>query len=135
MTTVATTVGMTVATAGLAISNEAYKRLLAKFDNLNIYTILCVVFVLNIVDATLTLAWIDLGIAVEANPIMEYALNLGRGWFLAIKIVAIGASCAILASLRNYRSAKLVALLACCLYVALIVFHLAGASLAGISLL
>lgn len=102
-----------------------------RLEKINIYAILYVVFMLNLVDAMLTLVWIKLGIAVEANPIMAYMLSAGDGWFIAIKIIAIAVACTILSSLKRYRLAKIVAISACALYVAITLLHLWGIWIAG----
>ena len=44
---------------------------------------------LNIVDATVTIVVIDAGIAKEANPIMDYFLNMGYIPFLLVKFSAV----------------------------------------------
>ena len=44
---------------------------------------------LNIVDATVTIVVIDAGIAKEANPIMDYFLNIGYLPFLFVKFLAV----------------------------------------------
>ena len=111
------------------------EKLLTVLDNINISYLLLVVFVANIADAFLTLSWIDMGIATEANPIMALLIDMGAEWFLIGKIGSVSAACVILYHLRSNRSAKFVALLSCALYFGIIVFHLLGASSAGVSFL
>ena len=98
--------------------------------------LLRLVFIANLFDAYLTLAWIDAGIATEANPIMDYLLQQGIGWFLLGKISAIVIACLILWRMRNipsvYFVTRLVALLAAAGYTALIVFHIVGGFHAGV---
>ena len=64
------------------------KKILTRLiDKLNIVPFLCLVFILNLLDAYLTLTWVEAGIATEANPIMANLLNLGEEWFILGKLV------------------------------------------------
>ena len=51
-------------------------------------------FLLNIFDAVLTIAWVRTGVAVESNQLMATLLDMGNWPFLAVKI-AIGTVVAI----------------------------------------
>jgi len=62
----------------------------------------CLLFVLNLLDAQLTLVWIRLNVATEGNALMAHILNYGEWSFLAIKL-AVGA----FAALVLYRCAHL----------------------------
>jgi len=53
--------------------------------------VLSLIFSFNLVDGLLTLLWVYMGIAEEANPIMAYFLNLGPLYFLGIKIFGVAA--------------------------------------------
>ena len=92
--------------------------------------LLRLIFITNLIDAYLTLLWIDAGVAVEANPIMDFWLQQGTEWFLIVKIGAISIACLILWHMRNidsvYVATRLVSLLAVLGYAALIVFHIVG---------
>ena len=57
-------------------------------DRIAIISII-LLLLLNIVDATVTIIVIDAGIAREANPIMEYFLNIGYVPFLLVKFSAV----------------------------------------------
>ena len=107
----------------------------ALFNKLNVSFLLFGIFVSNILDATLTLMWIDAGIASEANPIMNYLLQMGDLWFFAGKILTVTASCLILFHLRHLKLTKIVSLFACCVYIAIVTFHIIGSQNAGISFL
>jgi len=106
-------------------------RLLKYAATLNMATLLRLIFVANLVDAYLTLVWIDAGIATEANPIMDYLLQQGTHWFLAGKIFAITVACFILWRMRNIPSVfiltRAIALISALGYTVLIIFHLVGA--------
>ena len=92
--------------------------------------LLRLVFVGNLIDAYLTLVWINAGVATEINPIMNFLLQQGSEWFLATKITAVFIACLILWRMRNIRSVyvatRLVALLSVLGYAVLIGFHIVG---------
>ena len=50
----------------------------------------CLLFVLNLLDAQLTLVWIRLNVATEGNALMAHMLSYGEWTFLGIKL-AVGA--------------------------------------------
>lgn len=49
--------------------------------------------VLNAIDAFATLHWVTHGLATEANPVMDWALALGPGWFIAAKLALVTLGC------------------------------------------
>tara|TARA_Y100000310_G_scaffold321556_1_gene379360 strand:- start:215 stop:550 length:336 start_codon:yes stop_codon:yes gene_type:complete len=93
--------------------------------------LLRLVFIANLIDAYLTLVWINAGVATETNPIMNFLLQQGSGWFLTVKITSVFAACLILWRMRNissvYVATRLVSLLAVFGYAVLIGFHIVGA--------
>ena len=99
-------------------------------------TLLRLIFIANLVDAYLTLMWIDAGVAIESNPIMDYLLQQGTEWFLIVKILAVSIACLILWRMRNissvYIATRFVSLLAVLGYSALIVFHIVGGFNTGV---
>ena len=107
-------------------------RLLTILDRLPIELTLSVIFFANILDAVLTIHWIDTGIATEANPIMEYFLQFGFAWFLVGKISIVSFACLTLWKLRENRLSKAVTILGCVVYCAIITFHLVGAYSLGL---
>ena len=54
----------------------------------------CLLFVLNALDAQLTLVWIRLNVATEGNALMAHVLQYGDWTFLGVKL-AVGAFAAI----------------------------------------
>lgn len=50
----------------------------------------CLLFVLNWLDAELTLVWIRLNVATEGNALMAHMLNHGEWTFLGIKLAVGG---------------------------------------------
>ena len=95
-------------------------------NNLKMAAMIRLVFITNLIDAALTIIWVDMGIAVEANPIMKFVLDLGPGWFVGCKIIIILLACIILWNLRHLTMAKLVAFLSCLLYLGIVGVHLVG---------
>ena len=54
----------------------------------------CLLFVLNLLDAQLTLVWIRLNVASEGNALMAHVLDYGEWSFLGAKF-AVGAFAAV----------------------------------------
>jgi hypothetical protein len=80
-------------------------------------------FVLNFLDAVLTIYWVRNGFATEGNHLMATLLDIGDLPFLAVK-VAIGAVTAVvLWRWRNMRLAKYGLGLALTIYVVLMGIH------------
>ena len=50
----------------------------------------CLLFVLNWLDAQLTLVWIRLNVATEGNALMAHMLSYGEWTFLGIKLAVGG---------------------------------------------
>ena len=102
------------------------ERIINFIDNLKMATLLRLVFITNLIDAFLTLTWINAGIAEEANPLMSYLIDLGPVWFVSGKIFVVLAACFILWKLRAVTLAKFVSLLACLFYIGVIFVHIFG---------
>jgi len=110
------------------------EKILAILDTTHIGVFLFIIFIANILDATLTIIWLNAGIATEANPIMDYLLGFGELWFFTVKISTVALACLILWALRDFKLAKLVAIICFAVYCAIIIFHIVGAHNAGLSL-
>ncbi len=50
---------------------------LPKMSEQNVASSLRLLFLFNLIDAFLTVLWIDAGIATEANPLMAAAMSYG----------------------------------------------------------
>ena len=50
----------------------------------------CLLFILNWLDAQLTLVWIRLNVATEGNALMAHILNYGDWAFLGVKLAVGG---------------------------------------------
>ena len=94
--------------------------------SLKMATMIRLIFVTNLIDAALTITWVNMGIAVEANPLMRFVLELGPWWFVGCKVSVILLACFILWNLRYLLAAKTVALLASLLYMGIVGVHVVG---------
>jgi hypothetical protein len=81
-------------------------------------------FVLNVLDALLTIIWVRSGVATEGNQLMARLLDVGNGPFLIVKI-AIGAVAAIvLCRWGHKRIARYGLVVALAVYLGLMGIHL-----------
>jgi Domain of unknown function (DUF5658) len=89
-------------------------------------------FVLNWLDAQLTIMWVRGGAATEGNGLMAYLLSLGNTPFLVVKL-SIGALVALIFyRFSNVALARRGLHFALCLYLSLMLVHAAtGASALG----
>ncbi len=88
------------------------------------------IILFNILDAILTLFWIDLGIAKESNPLMEYALDHGTYIFLFVKIALVSLGCLLLYRYRDKIFSRLAAVIALACYSSIVFYHSYGFYLA-----
>lgn len=85
----------------------------------------CLLFVLNWLDAQLTLVWIRLNVATEGNALMAHVLSYGDWTFLGVK-VGVGAFAAIvLYRCAHLKLAKYGLSVALVLYAILMLVHAA----------
>jgi hypothetical protein len=99
--------------------------------NLSQQTIL--LFLLNFLDAVLTIFWVRNGFAFEGNHLMATLLDLGNAPFLAVKLAMGGVTAFVLWRWRNFRLAKYGLALALIIYVGLMAVHfMTGLSAAGL---
>lgn len=99
---------------------------------MNALTKSTLLFLLNWLDAQLTIVWVRAGAATEGNGLMAFLLNLGDAPFLATKL-GVGAFAAYtLYRFSHLRLARRGLTLALSLYLTLMLVHAAtGASAAG----
>jgi hypothetical protein len=79
-------------------------------------------FLLNILDAFLTLRWLSLG-GSEENPLMERLLESGDFLFLLQKCFVVGVLLLVLIVHRNFALARAGLWVIFGLYAALLVYH------------
>ena len=77
----------------------------------------------NLVDAVLTLALVTAGLAVEANPVMAYFLELGPIAFMVAKLSLVSVGVGVLWYFRRYQLALAGTLAVFGIYTLLIAYH------------
>ena len=100
-----------------------------RHDDRRFALVLAVILVLGVLDWAFTWhALVALG-AYEANPFMRAAFDAGPVQALMLKLVSLTAVIAGLWWLRRYRSAIVLALVTAVLHLALLGYHVVGATL------
>lgn len=92
--------------------------------------IVTAVIVLNLVDAVLTVLWVQLGVAREANVLLEGVLDHSAVLFMVVKMALVSLGLAILWRHRTRPLAVFGIALAFCAYATLTVHHLRVAAVA-----
>lgn len=82
------------------------------------------IFLLNVGDALFTMRWLDRG-GLEANPVMDFFLDIGPGAFLAQKCLVVGFWLLILLVHKNFRFARAGLYASLAVYAVLMAVHLA----------
>lgn len=90
-------------------------------------TVLALVLVLNLIDLTATITWIQLGLAEEVNPFMDYLLQIHPLLFALVKIVLVSTAVMILWRFRDHGATHVASGLALTLYMGTYVMHAYGA--------
>ena len=85
----------------------------------------CLLFVLNWLDAQLTLVWLRLNVATEGNALMAHMLNYGEWTFLGIKVAVGGFAAYVLYRCAHLRLAKYGLSVVLGIYAILMVVHAA----------
>lgn len=86
--------------------------------------IVAVILVLNLFDAVATLVWLEMGMAVEANPVMEYFLRYGPVLFVTIKLGLVSGGTLFLWHQRERPLAVVAIFIAFLAYYLLMLYHL-----------
>jgi len=84
--------------------------------------LLLTIFLLNVGDALMTLLWLERG-GREANPIMEFFLDIGPWAFLVQKCLVVGLWLVILLIHKNFRLARIGLYSALVVYGTLMIVH------------
>ena len=85
----------------------------------------CLLFVLNWLDAQLTLVWIRLNVATEGNALMAHMLSYGEWTFLGIKLAVGGFAAYVLYRCAHLPLAKYGLSVVLGIYVLLMLVHAA----------
>ena len=83
-------------------------------------------FLFNLIDAFLTVIWVNSGIATEANPIMAEAMSYGMSFFVLTKISVVVFAMSILWSTRKNALSRISSLLAAISMACLVIYHVVG---------
>ena len=83
-------------------------------------------FVLNFLDAILTLVWIKVGFATEANPIMDAVMKIHPSLFVLAKVALVSACLGILWTHRSRALARFCSVFGFSVYSMIIVYHVVG---------
>jgi len=84
---------------------------------------------LNLVDALATLTWLHLGLATEANPVMNWALQLGPSVFILSKVALVCLAVTLLWRHREVTGARLALIPVAMLYALIAGAHIGFAML------
>lgn len=84
--------------------------------------LLLAIFLLNVADAFMTMLWLHRG-GREANPVMDFFLDVGPAAFLAQKCLVVGFWLILLLVHKNFRFAKLGLYASLAVYSLLLVVH------------
>jgi hypothetical protein len=90
-------------------------------------------FLLNALDALLTIVWVRNGFATEGNHLMATLLDLGNTPFLAVKLAMGGVTAFVLWRWNDFKLAKYGLPVCLLLYIGLMAIHLfTGLSAVGL---
>ncbi len=95
------------------------------------HQLLGLIFILNGLDAIATIAWLQLGIAREANPFMDQLIALNPAFFVLLKLSLVGLGVALLSHNRHHRMARVASYGLFMAFSLLICYHIAGGILLG----
>jgi len=91
-----------------------------------LFPLAAALLILNLLDAVLTLLWIDAGVAVEGNPLMDQALSGGPVGFMVIKLALVSLGVGLLWRLRHRRAAGIAMIATAAAYSSLFLYHLSA---------
>jgi hypothetical protein len=103
------------------------RRLTDQADYVDLYTrqdiaLLLAIFLLNVGDAFFTMLWLSRG-GGEANPVMDFFLDIGPGAFIIQKCFVVGLWLVVLLVHKNFRFARLGLYAALAVYSLLMIVH------------
>lgn len=92
-----------------------------RYTRIDVVLILSV-FLMNVCDAFFTMLWLDRG-GREANPAMDFLLDIGPGAFLIQKCLVVGAWLVVLLIHKNFRFARIGLYASLAVYAVLLIMH------------
>lgn len=84
------------------------------------------VVILNLLDAIFTLTYTSSGVATEANPVMNHALDSGPLMFMIVKLSLVSLAVLFLWRMRHRRTAVAGLVGASVTYTTLLLYHLSA---------
>ena len=87
---------------------------------------LALVLILNCIDLFATITWVELGLAKEANPLMDALLQIHPVLFAAVKIALVSSAVMILWRFRSHVATHVAAAMAAVLYLGTYAIHAYG---------
>lgn len=103
-----------------------------KLNTSQIQRAVAILYVMNVIDALLTIYWVESGIATEANGIMDAFLAQGVMPFLFVKLGMGTFAAVVLLIGSDYKLARVGLAVALCLYTLTMGIHLiTGIAAAG----
>lgn len=110
---------------GARRKEDTGKHLFVDRHGRRLFFLLLLLFLLNCADAFLTLALVENGVAVEANPFMDFLLQHGHLSFIVHKFLITALGVALFCLLKNVMVVRRVLLpLSLLLYASVIVYEL-----------
>lgn len=91
---------------------------------MNLSRSICLLFVLNLIDALVTIMWVRNGLATEGNFLMATILDIGELPFLAVKLGMGAITVIVLYYGSTYRIARIGATTALVVYFGVIASHI-----------
>lgn len=99
---------------------------LPKVSNEKTAMALRLLFLFNLLDAFLSVMWVNSGIAVEANPLMAAAMSYGMSFFVLIKISLVSFAIAVLWHTRQNKLSGWAAAISAFAMGLVVVYHAVG---------
>jgi hypothetical protein len=86
--------------------------------------LLKLVLIMNLLDGIFTIFWVDLGLAVEANPLMNAYYAYHPIYFMLVKNILVCGAAYLVAGYLRSRRVRLITILAFCLYFLILSYHI-----------
>jgi len=80
--------------------------------------------VLNLLDAIFTYIWVSLGLAEEANPLMDFVISLSPTGFILYKVFIVNLCVLLLWRMREQRLCKVLCVPLVCVYAYVFLIHI-----------
>lgn len=93
--------------------------------------LLASIFIFNVLDVLATISWLQMGLAMEANPAMDTLIGIHPALFAAVKLALVGLGLTLLSMYRELRAVRFATYGLFMLYTLLICYHIAGGLLSA----